>query len=173
MGLGPDPQKAKAADLDRFSWVTVTVHSGFTGVLNEDDAVMAVREACVANELFIPNQVKRERTSGIAVAVRLPADVAKQLLQEQQVVDIVSIKDGVTVDRGGASLSLQKGSTYASKQTAALADRGLQFYGFLPRDMPEHLKLNRSMWENVMEEKGLVLAKNPTFSGGSKESKNL
>ena len=48
-------------------------------------------------------------------------------------VDIVSIKDGVTVDRGGASLSLQKGSTYASKQTAALADRGLQFYGFLPR----------------------------------------
>ena len=56
--------------------------------LNEDDAVMAVREACKANELFIPNQVKRERTSGIAVAVRLPADVAKQLLQEQQVVPV-------------------------------------------------------------------------------------
>ena len=124
---------------------------------------MAIREALRVTELEMPAQTRRERTSGIAVAVRLPADTAKELLQQLQVVEIVSFKDGATVQRGDATLSLQKGSTYAGKQTAALADRGLQFYGFLPRNMPEKLKLDRTAWEYALEEKGLVLAKNPTF----------
>ena len=57
-GFGPDPQKAKAAELDRFSWVTVTVNSGFSGVLNEDDAVMAVRQAIREIGLAMPGQIK-------------------------------------------------------------------------------------------------------------------
>ena len=38
--------------------------------------------------------------------------------------------------------------------------------------MPERLKLDRTAWEYALEEKGLMLAKNPTFCGGSKESKS-